>query len=159
MRWHYRDAGLLWLFPIAYLAHLAEEFWGGPGFPAWFAHFAGRPLPVSAFVGINTVAFALMLAGTVMAIRRERAGWAAVAIATVVTINALLHAAGSVTTRTYSPGLITGVVLYLPLGQLLLIRALHQVDRASFSAGVLIGVAVHAAVVATAYAASRSLGA
>jgi hypothetical protein len=32
VRWHYRDAGLLWLFVPAYLVHLAEEWFAG--FPA-----------------------------------------------------------------------------------------------------------------------------
>ena len=143
MRWHYRDAALLRLFPPAYLAHLAEEFWAGPGFPAWFAHVAGQPLPATAFVAINTIGFVLMIAGVAEAIRHEQAGWIAVAVATVVTLNALLHVLASVLTGTYAPGLITGVVLYLPLGQLLLIRALHQVEPARFTRGILAGVAIH----------------
>jgi hypothetical protein len=156
MRWHYRDAALLWLFPPAYLAHLAEEFWAGPGLPAWFAQVAGRPLPEAAFLAINTVAFALLLAGTVAAIRREEGGWIPVAVATVVTINALLHVAGSVLTGTYSPGLITGIVFYLPLGQLLLIRALHQMEPDRFRRGVIAGVAIHAAVVILAATLTRA---
>ena len=155
MRWHYRDAALLWLFSAAYVAHVAEEFWAGPGFPAWFAQIIGRPLPVAAFVSINAVAFALLIAAIIAAIRREDAGWMAVAIATVVTVNGLLHAAGTVVTRTYSPGLITGVVLYLPLGQLLLIRALHQMDPARFSRGVVAGVATHAVVIVVAATLAR----
>ena len=155
MRWHYRDAALVWLFPAAYLAHLAEELWGGEGFPAWLARIVGRPLPVSAFLVINAVAFALLIVGTIAAVRREGYGWIAIAIATVVSINGLLHLAGSVITGSYSPGLITGVVLYLPLGQLLLIRALHQVEPARFTRAVLAGVAIHAVVVVVAAAAAR----
>ena len=155
MRWHYRDAALVWLFPPAYLAHLAEETWGGPGFPAWFAYVVGRPLPMPAFIGINVIGLLLMVWSTVLAVRREQHGWMAVAIATVVTINGLLHLAASGVTRTYSPGLITGVVLYLPLGQLLLIRALHQLDRARFTIGIATGVVVHTAVVLVAVALAR----
>ena len=154
MRWHYRDAALLWLFPPAYLAHLAEEVWGGEGFSLWLGRILGQPLPFASFVAINTVAFVLLILGTAAAARRESRGWIAVAVATVVSINALLHLAGSVVTRTYSPGLVTGIVLYLPLGQLLLIRALHQVEPARFMRGVLAGVAIHTAVVIAAAASS-----
>ena len=156
MRWHYRDAALLWLFPPAYAAHLAEEVWAGPGFPAWFAHVAGAALPLQAFAAINAIGFAAMVAGTAMAVRREQHGWMAVAIATLVTINALLHVAGSMMTGTYSPGLITGIVLYLPLGQLLLIRALHQVDPARLSKGMAAGAAIHAVVTLVAAVSARA---
>ena len=155
MRWHYRDGALLWLFPAAYVAHLAEELWAGPGFPAWFEHVAGRPLPLRAFVAINAVALTAMVAGTAVAVRREQNGWIAVAIATIVATNALLHVAGSVLTGTYSPGLITGIVLYLPLGQLLMIRALHQVEPRRFTTGVAAGVAIHAIVSLVATGAAR----
>lgn len=155
MRWHYRDAALLWLFPPAYLAHLAEEFWADPGLPAWFAVIFGRPLPIAAFVGINVVAFSLMIAGIRLAIRREESGWAAVAVATALALNGLLHLAGSVMTASYSPGLITGVVLYLPLGQLLLVRAAHQVEFTRFTRGVLAGIGVHTAVTVVAAALAR----
>jgi hypothetical protein len=92
----------------------------------------------------------------VAAIRREARGWIPVAVATVVTINALLHVAGSVLTGTYSPGLITGIVFYLPLGQLLLIRALHQMEPDRFRRGVIAGVAIHAAVVILAATLTRA---
>jgi hypothetical protein len=158
MRWHYRDGALLWLFPPAYLAHLAEELWAGPGFPEWFAAIAGASLPLRAFAAINAVAFALLIAGIRVAVKRECAGWIAIAVATIVFLNALLHVAGSVLTGTYSPGLITGVILYLPLGQLLLIRGLHQVEPLRFTRGVIAGVAIHTAVIAAALALARWSG-
>jgi hypothetical protein len=157
MRWHYRDAALLWLFPPAYLLHLAEELWGGPGLLQWFAAIAGRPLPRLAFAIINAAGFALLVTGIRMAVRREAAGWIAIAIATVATMNALLHVAGSVMTGQYSPGLITGVVLYLPLGQLLLSRAWSQVEQSRFTHGVVAGVAIHIVVIVAA-AASAAWG-
>ena len=154
MRWHYRDAALLWLFVPAYLAHLAEELLGG--FPAWIQVVVGRPLPMTAFLGINAVALALLVVGIRVAIRRESAGWMAVAVAAVVTLNAVLHLFGSVITGTYSPGLITGVVVYVPLGLLTLLRAWQQQPSATFGRGVAAGVLVHAIVSAVAFAATRT---
>ena len=153
MRWHYRDALLVWLFPAAYGCHVLEEW--ALGFPEWSALVVGAPLPRLAFILINLIGVALMCGAAGASVRRERHGWMAVAIATVVLVNALLHIAGSVATGTYSPGLFTAVILYLPLGQLLLLRAWHQADPATVRRGVLAGVAAHAAVIAVATAAAR----
>ena len=154
MRWHYRDAALLWLFVPAYLAHLAEEVFAG--FPEWIRLIVGRPLPMTAFIAINAVALVLLVIGIRIAIRRESAGWMAVAIAAVVALNALLHLFGSLVTGTYSPGLITGIVVYVPLGLLTLLRAWHQQASPEFARGVLAGVAIHAVVSAVAFVATRA---
>ena len=153
-RWHYRDAALLWLFVPAYLAHLAEEFFAG--FPYWIRLIVGRPLPMTAFLVINGVALCALIAAVRAAIRRESAGWMAVAIAAIVTLNALLHLLGSFVTGTYSPGLITAVVLYLPLGQLTLLRAWHHQPPATFVRGVAAGVFIHGIVAAVAFASTRT---
>jgi hypothetical protein len=145
MRWHYRDPLLAWSFPCAYAAHLVEEWMGG--LPEWLAVITGQPLPRGAFVIINAVAFAVCVGATAAATRRERHGWMGVAIASLFFLNGALHLLGSLVTGTYSPGLFTGVVLYLPLGQLALLRAWHQAEGATFSHGVAAGVAVHALVV------------
>jgi hypothetical protein len=130
------------------------EEWAA-GFPEWIALVAGAPLPRLAFILINTVGALLMCAAARASVRQERHGWMAVAIATVVLVNTLLHMAGSVATGTYSPGLFTAVILYMPLGQLLLLRAWHQADLVTVRRGVLAGLAAHAAVIAAATAAAR----
>ena len=144
MRWHYRDPLLVWLFPASYGVHILEEWFGG--FPAWLAHFAGRPLPSSAFIAINAVALALMTLATREAARRDESGWLAVGIATITLVNGILHIVASLVTGTYSPGLFTSVVLYLPLSQLALLRAWHQAPPRLFARGVVAGIAVHAVV-------------
>jgi hypothetical protein len=88
----------------------------------------------------------VMIAGAGAAIKREEYGWIATAIATVLFVNAFLHLLGSLATASYSPGLVTGVILYLPLGQLLLLRAWHQTTAPRFWRGVLAGLAAHALV-------------
>ena len=66
-------------------------------FTEWLAIVAGAPLPRAAFLAIN--------------------------VAAGLFINGLLHMLAGVVTGTYSPGLFTSVVLYLPLGGLALLRA------------------------------------
>lgn len=141
MRWHYRDAGLLWPLVAAYALHVAEEWFGG--FPDWLQLVVGRPMPGTAFLIINAVAFVLLIAGIRSATQSERSGWIAIAVATIFLVNALAHAAGAVLTRSYAPGLISAVVLYVPLGALTMIRAVDQADRAQISRGVIAGVGIH----------------
>ena len=153
MRWHYRDPLLLSLFPLSFGLHILEEWFAG--FLEWVALILGAELPRGAFVVINAVALGAMVIAARAASAREENGWLAIAIATIVLVNALLHVLGSLVTRSYSPGLLTGIVLYLPLGQLALIRAWMQARRTTFCRGVVVGLAVHAVIIATAAAASR----
>jgi hypothetical protein len=152
VRWSYRDPLLVWLFVPAYAAHVVEEWFGG--FPQWLALITGAPLPGDAFIMINGIAMLAMLAAIRAALRRESLGWLAIAIAALLFTNALLHALGSIVTGTYSPGLVTGAILYIPLGQLALMRAWSQAPPGFFARGVCAGLGAHALVSVTAFALS-----
>ena len=158
MRWHYRDPLLVWLFIPAYIIHMIEEWFGG--FPEWLILLTSRPLPRSAFIVINgiglTCAILAARAGSerVASGTPRGSGWPAVAIATVVLANAFLHIAGSIATATYSPGLFSAVILYIPLGQLLLMRAWSQAEEGVFARGVAAGILFHAAVIVTSFSIS-----
>ena len=154
MRWHYRDPLLAWLLPAAYGLHILEEWVGG--FPEWLQAVAGAPLPRPAFIAINAVALAAMVIATRASVRREGHGWMSVAIATILLINALAHLLASLATGTYSPGLFTGVVLYLPLSQLTLLRAWAQAHGHAFGRGVAAGTTVHLGVSLVALIVSRA---
>lgn len=154
MRWHYRDGGLLWLFAPAYAIHVAEEWFAG--FPGWAAQITGRPIPDTAFIVINAVAMVALLAAVRAATRDERHGWMAVGIATIFLVNTAAHAAGAVITRSYAPGLISAVVLYVPLGSLTMVRAFDQAPRAHLARGIIAGLLIHAIVVIVALASTRS---
>jgi hypothetical protein len=150
VRWHYRDPMLVWLFPLAYALHVLEEWVGG--FPEWLAAIDGDGVSRRAFILINTAAFILVIAAARAATRREEQGWLAVSIATILLVNGLLHVLGTLYTGTYSPGLVTSVILYLPLGQLALLRAWHQAAGRQVAAGIFTGVASHALVSLLAFA-------
>jgi hypothetical protein len=153
MRWQYRDAALLWLFIPAYLLHLAEEWLAS--FPDWIARVVGRPLPEPAFLSINALALVLAVAGIRAAVRDAQNGWIAVAIATIVLTNTAAHAAGTALTRSYSPGLISAITLYVPLGTLTMIRAADQAPSHQLTRGIGVGLALHALVFVLAFSAAR----
>jgi hypothetical protein len=153
VRWHYRDAGLLWPFVPAYAIHVAEEWFAG--FTTWVAQISGRPMPDAAFLIINAVAMLLLVIAIRAAARNESNGWIAVTIATIFLINTVSHAAGSLLTRSYSPGLISAVVLYVPLGSLTLIRAIDQSPRGTMSKGVAAATTIHGLVFVAAFLTTR----
>jgi hypothetical protein len=152
VRWQYRDPLLLWLLPAAYACHLIEEWLGG--FPQWISRVIGAPLPDAAFLWINAVALAVMVLASRAASGREAHGWMGIAVATILFTNGIAHLLGSVVTGSYSPGLFTGVVLYLPLGGLVLLRAWTEAGEGGFARGVASGLGLHALVFVIAYAAS-----
>ena len=111
-------------------------------------------MPAEAFVIINGLAMLLMIVGVRAAIRSEESGWIAVTIATIALVNTLSHLAGALLTRGYAPGVISAVVLYIPLGSLTMIRAFDQA-RHHVPRGVVVGVLLHAVVFVIAFAATR----
>jgi hypothetical protein len=136
----------VWLFPVTYLAHIAEEYWGDVGFPAWLSKVAGVDLPPAQFLSLNCGAWVLMVVGSVMVLKIESMRWLLISFATVVLLNGLLHLAASLVTVSYSPGLFTGLLLWVPLGALVLFGSRTSTTRRAFRAGVIVGIAIHAIV-------------
>lgn len=144
-----------WLFPLTYLVHIAEEYWGGIGFPAWVSRVAGAELTPERFLQLNIFAWILMFACILLALSVKPLGWLVISFGTTSLINALAHLAGSIITISYSPGLISGLLLWLPLGIYTLHRSRKLASRRAFLAGVSVGVLLHGLVFLLAFYASR----
>jgi hypothetical protein len=147
----------LWLFPATYLAHIAEEGLAGERFYRWIARASGRSLSGRAFFWLNAAYWALMVAAVRQA-RRGRAPWLAPALGTIVFVNAAGHAAGSALTRSYSPGLVTGILLWAPLGAVALRRTRRARAARAWWAGVAAGAAAHGLVFVAALIVTRRAG-
>lgn len=135
------------LFPLTYALHVGEEYWGGESFWRWVSRVSGVSLSEAEFLAINAVGLTVV---TVVAVSAALSGPVArvgvPALGTVVAANGLLHVVASLLTGTYSPGVVTGLVLWLPLGVHALRRAWRERAGAEFATGVLVGLAAHAAV-------------
>ena len=114
----------IWWAPLAAAAlHIVEEFVCPGGFAAWDRAY--RPA-ISASI---TPRFHVIINGLLLLLcaqvwglapldrtgERAVAGVAWLAVAAVLFSNAVFHVIGSVRTRSRSPGVVTGVVLYVPL--------------------------------------------
>lgn len=108
---------IAWSLLLAIGAHEWEEFaWPG-GFRAWYIAYSPhveRSMTSRFLIFINTI---VPLAAAIAAIFFARP-WARLlwlGVASGVAINAIWHIQATVRTRRYSPGVVTGALLYLPL--------------------------------------------
>lgn len=129
------------LFPATYSAHIAEEYWGG--FAERVSETTGIAVSGLAFLGANALFLAAMCAIPIYAAGRRSRSYLIVALATVVTINTLLHIGGTLFMARYSAGLVTGVVLWLPLGVGVLARAHRMLPGESLRLGIITGIGMH----------------
>jgi hypothetical protein len=112
--WHSFDS--VWLFPPTYALHLWEEYFIAGGFTAWTERALGLQFSAPEFVAWNSCALGLMCVGAWLAARDPKLRFIEIALAIAVLGNVAAHVVGSAVTWTYSPGLVTGVVLWIPLG-------------------------------------------
>jgi hypothetical protein len=138
------------LLPCSYLLHLAEEWWGGEGLAAWTWRTLGAPISTAELLALNGIVWPVLTVLTVLAVSRPglRPVWTA--FGTVIAVNGALHVLGSLATTSYSPGVVSGVLLYLPLGGYALARGRRDLAPRAFGGAVLIGLVLHAVVAAIA---------
>lgn len=143
----------LWplLFPLAYLLHIVEEVLGGVGFVQWTSYHLGGRLTVPLFALINGIAWPAVLVAAIVGSRVANVRWVLVAVASILFVNGFLHVGSSIVTSSYSPGTLTGVLLYLPLTIWALRRLVREVPRNGIWIGVLTGLAIHLLVFVVAF--------
>jgi FtsH-binding integral membrane protein len=103
----------LWLslFPLTYLAHVAEEYWAGGGYSNYLLKTYSVELSQQRFV-----VFFLMLLGIILSVTMRFPLTMIAILSSIIIGNAMIHTIRSIGVRGYTPGLITAVVLWLPLG-------------------------------------------
>jgi hypothetical protein len=141
-------AAWVWLYPATYAIHILEELWGGEGFTAWLARIAGVELAAQQFLDWNALALLLMSAGVLLTLRWRHLRWLLLAYGVAFLLNALSHLAASLYTVSYSPGLVSGLLLWLPLGAFTLIYFKPTLSRRGRRAGLLVGLSMHCVVLA-----------
>ena len=140
------------LFPLTYLVHIAEEYWCGGGFYNW-SRVLGMQLTQSRFLELNAFAWTVMLLLCLPAVIAIRMRWVMICFAAAVLLNGSAHAIASIVTASYSPGLFSGLFLWVPLGSYTLLCAYSGMARRAFWAAIVWGVVMHSVV--TFFALSR----
>jgi len=110
-------AGLwLALFPITFILHFAEEYWGGGGYIAYLYRLRGVVLPVSRFLkaqAVGLVWFSIPLAWLTIG---DFPYFVTLMVSGFMVCNGLSHTVTAVWDRHYGPGLIASILLWIPLG-------------------------------------------
>lgn len=106
---------MFWMFFVASLVHVGEEYFFPGGFMQFMQRFNPRWAPsiTPTFAILVNSAFLLLVAAG--ALIGEASLIFSLSIAALLFINGIVHLAWTIITRHYVPGLISGLLLYIPL--------------------------------------------
>jgi hypothetical protein len=135
-----------WLFPVTYLIHIAEEYWGGGGYSAYLLRLRGVHLSPARFLLVQSIGVILVVAGIMLARRFNFPHMMLVILGAVVLVNGLTHTLTSIRYLTYGPGLITSILIWMPLGLATLVRFKGSVSKQRYWLAVAIGTAINGVV-------------
>ena len=138
------------MFPLTYCIHVAEEYWGGESFYGWVSRLWQIDFSREEFLAINAVALIAMIAAT-LAANITPARWPIAALGFITAFNGTVHAVASIVTTGYSPGVISGVLIWIPLGAYALRRCWGVLSRREFFGAIGAGLVAHAVVSALAF--------
>jgi hypothetical protein len=136
-----------WLFPLSYLIHIAEEYWGGEGYPAYIFRLRGVHMSTGRFLAAQSVGFILVTIGVIVARQLKFLPMMLVILGTVVAGNALTHTVTALSILQYGPGLFSSIFVWGPLGIATMIRFKSYIDdQRQYWIAIAIGVGVNVVV-------------
>lgn len=110
---------IIWLMPAAYLLHIVEEYAGN--FPAWVSEDVHGKFNYFGF-DTNNIMFMIVLLTLVTLNSRKTSTRTAITLTVFASANlfwdALFHLLMTVLLNRYSPGLLTAMLLYIPISLL-----------------------------------------
>lgn len=130
------------LLPVAVALHIVEAWFGG--FIDWARLVLDVNIEAERFLAINMIGLVLFATGCTFAYREPRAAWIGVSLAALVGVNAIAHTVLSVFVGEYSPGTITGLLLYVPMSIIIIRWAAAHLSRGVAGGSILFGVGIHA---------------
>ena len=108
---------LFWLLPSAVVLHIGEEFIYPGGFRPWYQKYnpsIASSLTNRFLVTINGILIAVCILPILIGISPQAISlW--LTVVAILFSNSLFHITATIKSRRYSPGIITSVILYLPL--------------------------------------------
>jgi len=127
----------IWLFPVTYVCHVSEEYFGG--FLKIAAASGSRAMSTKEFFILTFIGFLFIAAGVILVRRKKSMRWILITLSTVFFVNALSHTTWTIIARAYNPGLITSWLLWIPLTIYTAIRFYRTMSLKSFWIAVVVG--------------------
>lgn len=135
-----------WVYPLTYLIHIAEEYWGGEGYPAYILRLRGVHMSTARFLAAQSVGFILVTIGVILARRFKFPRMMLIILGAIVLVNAITHTLTALSIMSYGPGLWSSIFLWGPLGLYTLIRFRRGVAPKQYWIAIAIGVGVNVVV-------------
>jgi hypothetical protein len=135
-----------WLVPITYVIHIAEEYWGGEGYPAYIYRLRGVHLSPARFLVAQISGLVLVTIGIILARKFNFPSMMLVILATTIMVNGFTHSFNALNTFTYNPGLVTSASIWIPLGIFVLARFKRRMKTSRYMIAIAIGVGINVAV-------------
>ncbi len=133
VRFGISSANWLWLFAPAFPLHAIEEIKG-------VGALHGINLSLTKFFVTTGGSSLLMIAGILLAFRFGFPQFLAVVLATGFLLNGISHVVNTLRFSAYDAGVITGTLIFIPLGIATMIGLRNNMGRQRFLAAIAIGI-------------------
>jgi len=134
-----------WLFPISYIIHIGEEYWGGEGYPAYLLRLRGVYLSTTRFFIAQATGLILMTVGILIARRLNFIADMLVVLGGAVLVNGVTHILTAFQ-HGYGPGLISSIFVWSPLGIATLFLFKGKIRELRYWIAVAFGLGINAAI-------------
>src|SRR5262249_3957490 len=98
------------------------------------------------FLVLNAIAWCVMVIGVALVALSPSCRFLLVAFGGVILLNAFLHLTFSILTRSYSPGVVSGLLCWAPLGLYTLSHEQEHLSRSKLALGIALSFVLHAVV-------------
>jgi hypothetical protein len=108
---------LFWILPISVLLHITEEFIFPGGFMNWDREYRpgiNKSGHLRFLIIINVLLFAICFNPLLSGLTNGGFEWW-LSIASILFVNSYFHIKGVIILKKYSPGVITSIIIYVPL--------------------------------------------
>jgi hypothetical protein len=136
----------MWIFPVTYLVHLAEEYWGGEGYCAYLYRLRGVRLSTARFFFFQGLGIVLIVIGIFVSLHLRWPRFFLAIVGALVLSNGTTHTVTALRNGGYGPGLVTCVLVWIPLGLVTLFLLFGEMPAARLALAAGIGVAIQATV-------------
>jgi hypothetical protein len=136
-----------WLFPLSYVIHIAEEYFGGEGYPAYILRLRGVHMSTGRFLAAQSVGLILVTIGVIVAKQLKFLPMMLVILGALVAGNAITHTVTALSIMSYGPGLVSSIFVWGPLGIATIIRYKGAIDdQRQYWIAIAIGIAINVVV-------------
>ncbi len=130
---------LFWAYPIVYFVHLLDQWFWGPGAAQWATAHGTLYFTNYAWLWVNVPSMFILTLAALLTARQQLPAWVAVALGVHLALHALMRIAATAVFSSVPPGLVTGVLMCLPLAIPTLLRGYQGLPAREFRLGVLAG--------------------